>query len=537
MADPFQPTLPPETTWTDAEKNFRDESPPGFFPDNQDSNLGLLRKLFSDRIQAQADQLTLAYTENFAQRSETFLDVWEAELGLPAYSGALTTVQRQSRVLSRIRKGPFTRSARAAVVEAFIQATFGEVPSFTSAGLDLTSGITLHAQAGDVSSLYDITENITNFSYAVTIDPTITVDLEGLTRELKRITPAHINFTITAGTVPGAAAKTGSDVGSGTGSGVIKVSLFGTDTGIGNESSGTIFKAGNESGLGSEAVTFQNTIPASDAGSGTQTASTTNPVAGADTGHGTDTTGTTGALAGTFGEGLFKERTFGDTVAATVVTLRDSAGSDDGGTVSASVIVTKPAGAQVGDLLVAVIACGDQTTGLNLSPPTGWTQQTGVIDTADSGQSMFVFTKIATSSDPGSWTFTINGGTPSNYAWNTFTMSFYDSGAGATLAVRNIVSQHDATPSSMASPTLVGDIDNAQLISCWTTDEAAAPPYSFTGITPSGITELYDVAETASELMLGVYQTIFSSTAGSQVHTVSKTGTRGSLVVGFAIET
>ncbi len=78
-----QPILPIEGSFTDAESNFVDESPPGLFPENQDSNWGYRRKIYSDVIQTLYEQLKLIYAERFPQTSQEFLDEWEITVGLP----------------------------------------------------------------------------------------------------------------------------------------------------------------------------------------------------------------------------------------------------------------------------------------------------------------------------------------------------------------------------------------------------------------------------------------------------------------------
>lgn len=198
---PFDPLTviggdPDETALTDSEINFTDDEPPNLFPQNQTSVWGIKRKVFSDQAQIAYDQLHTIYSERFVPTSTNYLDVWEKEVGLPVSSG-LDILARRARIEGRLNQGPFTRTRRKQIVEKYIEATFGEVPSFGIDGIPIPgTGITLHAPAGDVAFLYTIVENVPNFSYLVTIDSTITVDMTGLTRELKFITPAGITFTI-----------------------------------------------------------------------------------------------------------------------------------------------------------------------------------------------------------------------------------------------------------------------------------------------------------------------------------------------------
>jgi len=201
---PFQPTLPPEGVFSQAEISFMDDSPPGLFPENQDSNFGfIIRKLFSNYIQDLIGKEQTVYNERFVDTSTQFLDEWERQENLPQNPTTLTIPQRRNTILSRVRKGPFTRTRRAATVEDFITATFGESASFGTTGIAITStGIPLYSGVTSLTGTYRIVENISGFSYQVRILNTITVDTAGLTRELTRITPAGISFTILSTSTP-----------------------------------------------------------------------------------------------------------------------------------------------------------------------------------------------------------------------------------------------------------------------------------------------------------------------------------------------
>jgi Concanavalin A-like lectin/glucanases superfamily len=416
-----QPTLPPEGSFTDPELNFIDESPPGFFPENQDSNWGYRRKVFSDQVQDLYNQLFLIFSERFPQTSEFYLDEWERMVGLPPAPDALTYAEvvlldgpklflrlgdesgtaavdssglghngvyhggfslaqpgaieedadgsifldggastnitvadhndldvtddfsielwvkllglpagnsylldkgtngyalrfatggssaftlrksgvadvvtstqeipvdgsfhhvvvtkiagavamyldneivtgtvsnqtfantasalyigsingggttftgyldelsiynfalspnavlarfqaghgfsranlgnRRASVLRRIRKGAFTRARRIEIVESYINATFGHPVELTEEGVALTpSGIPLHDELADISTLYNIVEDVEDFSYDVRILASVAIDTEGLLRDLKYMTPAGITFTLT----------------------------------------------------------------------------------------------------------------------------------------------------------------------------------------------------------------------------------------------------------------------------------------------------------------------------------------------------
>lgn len=195
---PFNPILPAEQPFTEAEIAFMEEEPPGVFPQNQDSVFGLvIRRVWTNRVQELIDQLTTIYTERFATTSEQFLDEWEKELSLPVAPTGLTDAQRRSVILSRLRGGAFTRAMRNSIIEQYIVATFGASTAFGVGGIPLTgAGVPMYAEAGDVSTLYRVVETVSSWSYEVRIKNTITPDDASLKRALSRVTPAPFTFTV-----------------------------------------------------------------------------------------------------------------------------------------------------------------------------------------------------------------------------------------------------------------------------------------------------------------------------------------------------
>ncbi len=196
---PHQPSLPAEIQWTEAEFIFEEESPPGLFPENQDSNFGfIIRKVFSDLAQNISDWQNTLYNEKFVETSSMFLDQWEIEVGLPPNPTDQTISDRRVNVLARLQHGPFTRTRRDNIVKRYVETTFGNPIQLVPVGVEIVSGgIPIYGEAGDVSTLYLIVEDIPNFHYTVWIASTNTPDLVALTAELKRITPAGISFSIT----------------------------------------------------------------------------------------------------------------------------------------------------------------------------------------------------------------------------------------------------------------------------------------------------------------------------------------------------
>jgi hypothetical protein len=194
---PFQPALPTEVQFTDAEFAFMEDSPPKLFPENQDSNLGLLRKIFCDRLQELANQQQTIYNERFVLTSQQFLDEWEIDTGLPVSPTNISIAQRRTNILSVLAKGAFTRARRREIVEKFITPTFGVPISLTPEGVALSpGGIPFFTEFTEITNLYNIVEDIQHFQYKVFLRNDFTPDMVGLIRELTRITPAHLSFTI-----------------------------------------------------------------------------------------------------------------------------------------------------------------------------------------------------------------------------------------------------------------------------------------------------------------------------------------------------
>jgi hypothetical protein len=260
-----QPTLPPEVQFTDAEFNFIDDSPRGFFPENQDSNWGYRRKVYSDVIWEIYGQLDFIYSEMFPSTSQSLLDEWEKMVGLPQNPTSKTLAQRRQMVLNRLRGGPFTRTQRRNIVESYITATFGGPIVLLPPGVEmLVGGQPLYNEVGILDQLYMIVETVEQFKYEVRIKTAMALDQVGLERDLKWYTPAglQIIFNYTwEGKFPTVQTGVGTDSISGR-----KISV--ADTGIGLEAIG---KAGTDTGTGTDAgsITIR---PTGDTGTGTENA-------------------------------------------------------------------------------------------------------------------------------------------------------------------------------------------------------------------------------------------------------------------------
>jgi len=196
---PNQPTLPPEGVFTEAELIFLEESPPGLFPENQNSNFGyVIRKIFSDRAQDIANWQDILYNEHFVSTAVRFLDQWEIEYGLPPVGTGATLEFQRANIMARVQRGPFTRTRRDNIIRQFVQTTFGTPIQLVPQGVPVDlGGIPIYGESANVDTLFMVVENLPAYSYLVWIASTNTPNLVALNRELKRITPAGISFTIT----------------------------------------------------------------------------------------------------------------------------------------------------------------------------------------------------------------------------------------------------------------------------------------------------------------------------------------------------
>lgn len=194
---PAYPALPAEEPYGDIELDMIENEPAGLFPDGQDSLWGQYRKTISDYLQLNVADALAQWYENLDPRTthEDDLPEYEAMFGVPYAPSNLTIAQRRSFVLSRMYRGLLTRTNRNQIIESFITPTFGPALSFDPGGLTLDAGgLSLFSGAsGDVKTMYRVYEDVLNFKYEVRVRDDLDVDMIGLRRELRRVTPAGIN--------------------------------------------------------------------------------------------------------------------------------------------------------------------------------------------------------------------------------------------------------------------------------------------------------------------------------------------------------
>lgn len=197
MSSVFQPTLPAEAPLLQVERNFIANSPPGLWPDNQDSNFGQIRRVLCEQLQECADMLTTLYNQIFPDSADRYLELWEDMLQLPINPVGKSVTQRRAIVLSRMRYGAFTRDLRASVIEDMLTPTFGDPLRFSGDGFALDAGgLPLAGETLVVTQLYRVYEDIRNWKYQVRIDSTNAIDVPTLVRSLLRLTPAGMTFQV-----------------------------------------------------------------------------------------------------------------------------------------------------------------------------------------------------------------------------------------------------------------------------------------------------------------------------------------------------
>jgi hypothetical protein len=193
------PDLPDEGIYGEIENSFIENSPPDLWPDNQDSNFGQIRKVVTDVLQECADFISILYLEMFVATSTRYLGLWEELAGLPVEPAGLTVEERRTSVAAILQKGPFTRTRRNTIVESFLQAGVGSPAMFTPEGIsfdDDDSGIALFGEGDPLAPLYNVVEDIGDFSYSVRIKNGTPVDDAALGRALTIAQPAGLSFTI-----------------------------------------------------------------------------------------------------------------------------------------------------------------------------------------------------------------------------------------------------------------------------------------------------------------------------------------------------
>jgi hypothetical protein len=196
------PVIPSEGAYTETELRFIESQPPGLWPENQNSIFGQFRKVLCDELQARRDEIDMFALERFTPTSTRYLSLWEEMLGAAIAPTGKSTAQRRAVLHARMSYGAFRRTGHASrndIIEQFVASTItgaGGMAAFSPSGIPFgAGGIPLYGAGGVVTDKYRVYEDLANFAYAVWIDSANVPDMNALTRELSRITPAGITLT------------------------------------------------------------------------------------------------------------------------------------------------------------------------------------------------------------------------------------------------------------------------------------------------------------------------------------------------------
>ncbi len=174
-----------------------------------------------------------------------------------------------------------------------------------------------------------------------------------------------------------------------------------------------------------------------------------------------------------------------------------------------AVTINVPAGTTTDDVMLAAIAVGPSTTGI--AAPAGWTLINRVDQAAATSNSQAVYYRIATSSEPASYTWTFSGGAISGTAGGIITYRGVDTASpidasGGNTTASSLSHQANSINTTVANTMVVS-------IHSFSSSEAWTPPVS-----PAGMTEQVDITSAgtlpADGISLGMFDVI-QATAGA----------------------
>ena len=146
---------------------------------------------------------------------------------------------------------------------------------------------------------------------------------------------------------------------------------------------------------------------------------------------------------------------------------------------------SRPAAAAAGDLLLAVVAA-NQANGEVITPPNGWRRECWQHHPISQNLVVALFSKIATSSDPPSWTWSF----PSN-SGATVAVTAYG-GADPNVRLESCEGAYVSNTAAITAPATTTATANSKVLAAFAFRGAG------TSTPPSGTTERFDVA-TASD--------------------------------------
>jgi outer membrane protein assembly factor BamB len=175
--------------------------------------------------------------------------------------------------------------------------------------------------------------------------------------------------------------------------------------------------------------------------------------------------------------------------AQAAIAFRSAASVDQAGS-PGSIAITKPAGILKGDVLIAVIAVRPDT--LTITVPAGFTLERRQDQTTGNPNSVAVYRKIATASEPANYTFTATGNTGIAGGIMAF------SGVDNTTPVDVSASSAIVSGTAFAAPSITTTVANTMIVTAheFSSSERWTPP--------TGMTEAVDVASLAPSNSGGV---------------------------------
>lgn len=172
------------------------------------------------------------------------------------------------------------------------------------------------------------------------------------------------------------------------------------------------------------------------------------------------------------------------------IAFRSGASTDLSG-LGASITINKPTGTAKGDVLIASIAVRPQT--VTITAPAGWTLVNRQDNAGGSANSLAVYSKVATATEPASYTWSFSANTGNEGGILAF--SGVDNTTPINVSGGSITA---ATTTTFTAPSVTTTVTNTMIVT--------AHEYSSSGrwTAPPGMTEVYDVASLAVPDVLGI---------------------------------
>ena len=187
-----------------------------------------------------------------------------------------------------------------------------------------------------------------------------------------------------------------------------------------------------------------------------------------------------------------------------------------------SVVVNVPAGVVAGDLLYMIFANGDEF--FTLSAPTSWTLIAELPNVAE-GIRLSAYTRIATSSEPTSYTFTLSA---ANGLWNAAMVAV----RGASVTPQPSVKIMLNSVTVQEAPKVFPSADNCMVFSVFM-NAATAQPQSWTP--PAGFTEIVDMGSVVSSHLEVTYKLQGTATLESPIAVLSVAAS-GGVAISFVVQ-